>query len=201
ILIAEYSNPDTLGPLAFPHKLLVSFFHSVTPRTAGFNSIDVSRMMISTVLFSIFLTFIGGASGSTAGGVKVNTFGMLMGIVWSSLKGKKHPGVFGREFTIENISQGITLITIYLTVAIIAIFTLSITEGFGFLNLVFEVFSALGTVGLTTGITPNLSIAGEVIIIVVMFIGRLGPLTLALSLRQRWQPVEYRYPEDIVRIG
>lgn len=201
ILFAEYTNPATLGPLALPYKLLVSFFHSVVPRTAGFASIDVGRMVVSTVLFTMFLMFIGGASGSTAGGVKVNTFGLLMATVWSSIKGRKHPGVFGREFTIDNISQAITLIVMYLAVAIVAILILSVIEGFGTINLAFEVFSALGTVGLSTGITPGLSTAGEIILIIVMFVGRLGPLTFALALRQRWQPVEYRYPEDIVRIG
>jgi trk system potassium uptake protein TrkH len=201
ILLAEFSNMATLGAFSPPQKLLVSFFQSVTPRTAGFTAIDISKMMAPSLFFTMFLMFVGGASGSTAGGVKVNTFGILICSVLSSMIGKEYPGAFGREFTARNVYRALALAMLYLGLVAAVVLALSITEKFGFGSLLFETFSALGTVGLSTGITPNLSVAGRLIIIATMFVGRLGPLTFVSVLTARQQPVKYRYPEDIVRIG
>jgi len=146
--------------------------------------------------------FVGGASGSTAGGIKVNTFGVLIATIWSTIKGKEHAGAFGREFLSQQINRVLALVMLSLTLIAIVVFVLTITdEEFGFLRLLFETVSAFGTVGLSTGITPELSIAGKVIITGMMFIGRLGPLILVLTLAQRQQPSTYRYPQDEVRIG
>jgi trk system potassium uptake protein TrkH len=202
LLATEYSNGDTLGPLSVPGKVLNAFFHSVVPRTAGFNSIDVSHMADYSLFFTILLMFVGGAAGSTAGGIKVNTFGMLAATIWSVLRGKEHAGAFGKEFTSQHIYRALALVMLSLTLVAITVFVLKITdEKFGFLNLLFETTSAFGTVGLSTGITPDLSIPGRLIITGMMFIGRLGPLLLVLSLTQRQQPAIYRYPQDTVRIG
>jgi len=145
--------------------------------------------------------FIGGASGSTAGGIKVNTFGMLLATIWSAVRGKEHPGIFGREFTAQQIQRALTLVILSLGLLSMVVFLLTVTEEFRFLNLLFETVSAFGTVGLSTGITPGLSMAGRLIITVTMFAGRLGPLTLVLSLIQRQQPTQYRYPQEVIRIG
>jgi len=202
ILLTEYGNADTLGPLSFPYKLLNAFFHSVTPRTAGFSSINIGSMETYSQFFTILLMFVGGAAGSTAGGIKVNTFGMLVATIWSTIRGKEHAGAFGREFANQQIHRALALVMLALTLIFIVVFVLTITDkGFGFLKLLFETVSAFGTVGLSTGITPDLSVAGRLIITAVMFIGRLGPLILVLSLTQRQQPSEYRYPQDEVRIG
>jgi trk system potassium uptake protein TrkH len=201
ILLAEFSNMATLGAFSPPQKLLVSFFQSVTPRTAGFTAIDISKMIVPSLFFTMFLMFVGGASGSTAGGVKVNTFGILICSVLSSMRGKEYPGAFGREFTARNVYRALALVMLYLGLVTAMVLALSITEKFGFVSLLFETFSALGTVGLSTGITPNLSVAGRLIIIAAMFIGRLGPLTFGSVLTARQQPVKYRYPKDIIRIG
>jgi trk system potassium uptake protein TrkH len=201
ILLTEYGNAATLGPLSVPYKLLNAFFHSVTPRTAGFNSISTGGMAAYSQFFTILLMFVGGAAGSTAGGIKVNTFGMLVATIWSTLRGKEHAGAFGREFANQQIHRALALMMLSITLIAIAVFVLTVTEKFGFLNLLFETVSAFGTVGLSTGITPDLSVAGKLIITAVMFIGRLGPLILALSLTQRQQPSAYRYPQDEVRIG
>jgi len=131
--------------------------------------------------------FIGGASGSTAGGIKVNTFGMLMFTAISTLKGSERPHAFNREFVGEQLNRGITLILIYITIVSMVTIALSITETQNLIDLIFESFSAMGTVGLTTGVTPNLSIAGRIIIICTMFIGRLGPLSLASIMVERQQ--------------
>lgn len=201
ILLAEFSNPATLGMFSFPQRLFVSFFQSVTPRTAGFTAIDISKMIGPSLFFTMFLMFVGGASGSTAGGVKVNTFGVLISAALSSIGGKEHPGAFGREFTQRNVYRALALVMLYLGLVAAVVLVLSITEKFGFVNLLFETFSALGTVGLTTGITPEFSVAGRLIITAAMFVGRLGPLTFVSVLTERQQPIKYRYPKDIIRIG
>jgi trk/ktr system potassium uptake protein len=202
ILLTEYGNADTLGPLTFPYKILNAFFHSVTPRTAGFSSIDVGSMATYSQFFTILLMFVGGAAGSTAGGIKVNTFGLLVATIWSTIRGKEHAGVFGREFANQQIHRALSLVILSVTLIFVMVFALTITDkGFGFLKLLFETVSAFGTVGLSTGITPDLSVAGRLIITAVMFIGRLGPLILVLSLTQRQQPSMFRYPQDEVRIG
>ncbi|MDD5037736.1 MAG: TrkH family potassium uptake protein [Dehalococcoidales bacterium] len=201
ILFAEFSNPATLGVLSFPQKLLVSFFQSATPRTAGFTAIDMGKLIVPSLFYTMFLMFVGGAAGSTAGGVKVNTFGVLMSTVWSSVRGREHTEAFGREFTAVNVFRALALVVLYLGLVAIVVLALSITEKFEFVNLLFETFSALSTVGLTTGITPELSVAGRLIITATMFVGRLGHLTFVSFLTERQRPAKYRYPKDIVRIG
>jgi trk system potassium uptake protein TrkH len=201
ILITEYSNAATLGSLSVPYKLLNAFFQSVTPRTAGFSTINIGGMAAYSQFFTILLMFVGGAAGSTAGGIKVNTFGMLAATIWSTIRGNEHAGAFGREFANQQINRALALVLLSITLIAIAVLVLTVTDKFGFLNLLFETVSAFGNVGLSTGITPYLSVAGRFIITAVMFIGRLGPLVLALALTQRQKPSEYRYPEDEVRIG
>ncbi len=201
ILVAESANPATLGGLSLPQKLLVSFFQAVTPRTAGFSAIDIGRMITPSLFFVMFLMFVGGASGSTAGGVKVNTFGVLVSAGLSSIRGRERPRAFGREFITGSVYRAIALVMLYLGLVVTVVLALSITETTGFVNLLFETFSALGTVGLSTGITPELSFPGRLIITAAMFIGRLGPLTFASVITERQQPAKYRYPKEIVRIG
>jgi trk system potassium uptake protein TrkH len=201
ILLAEFSNAATLGALSPPQKLLVSFFQSVTPRTAGFSAIDISKMIGPSLFFTMFLMFVGGASGSTAGGVKVNTLGVLISAAFSSIRGNEHTAAFGRELMPRNVHRALALVMFYLGLVAVVVIALSIIEKFGFVNLLFETFSALGTVGLSTGITPELSVAGRLIITAAMFVGRLGPLTFVSVLTQRQQPVKYRYPKEIIRIG
>jgi trk system potassium uptake protein len=201
VFITEYNNPQTMANMPLPIKILNSFFQSVTARTAGFNSIDTSSLRIYALFFIMILMFIGGASGSTAGGIKVNTFGLVAITVWNTLKGKEHPEAYGREIPLEQIFRGITLLVLSLGLIGVVFFVLSITEPFHSLNILFETISAFGTVGLTTGITPGLSIVGKVIIILLMFIGRLGPLTLTSVLIRSRHVSNYRYPKDSIRIG
>jgi trk system potassium uptake protein TrkH len=204
LLAMEYSNPDTLGPMKPAGKVLSAFFQAVTPRTAGFNVVSIPMMTAYSLFFTIMLMFIGGASGSTAGGVKVNTFGVLLSTVWSSLRGKEHAEAFGRELRPQQIHRALAVAMLALGLVGIVALVLSITENdkpFQFIDVLFETVSAFGTVGLSTGITPALTLAGKLIIIATMFAGRLGPLTLALSLVQGQRTTEYRYPQDQVRIG
>jgi len=205
LLAMEYNNPNTLGPMKPAGKVLSAFFQSVTPRTAGFNVIFIGRMTAYSLFFTIMLMFVGGASGSTAGGVKVNTFGVLLATVWSSLRGREHAEAFGRELRPQQIHRALAVAMLALGLVGVVTLVLTITEthntDFQFIDILFETVSAFGTVGLSTGITPALTIAGKFIIIVTMFAGRLGPLTLALSLVQGQRASEYRYPQDQVRIG
>jgi trk system potassium uptake protein TrkH len=204
LLAMEYNNPETLGPMKPATKVLNAFFHSVTPRTAGFNVISVGGMTAYSLFFTIMLMFVGGASGSTAGGVKVNTFGVLLATVWSSLRGKEHAEAFGREMRPQLVHRALAVAMLALGLVGIVTLALSVTEHdnpFQFIDVLFETVSAFGTVGLSTGITPMLTLAGKFIIIATMFAGRLGPLTLALSLVQAQRTSKYRYPQDQVRIG
>jgi trk/ktr system potassium uptake protein len=201
LLAMEYNNASTLGPMPFPQKLMNAFFQSVTARTAGFNVISVGIMTAYSLFFTIMLMFIGGASGSTAGGIKVSTFGVLIATVWSSLRGREHAEAFGRELRPQQIHRALAVAMLALGLVGVVTLILTITEDQDFIKILFETVSAFGTVGLSTGITGALSLAGKFIIIVTMFAGRLGPLTLALSLVQGQRATEYRYPQDQVRIG
>jgi trk system potassium uptake protein len=209
LLAMEYHNPETLGPMSVPQKVLNAFFHSVTPRTAGFNVIWVGRMTAYSLFFTIMLMFVGGASGSTAGGVKVNTFGVLLATVWSSLRGREHAEAFGREMRPQLVHRALAVAMLSLGLVGVVTLVLTVTEAHTtvggepveFIDVLFETVSAFGTVGLSTGITASLTLAGKFIIIATMFAGRLGPLTLALSLVQAQRTTEYRYPQDQVRIG
>jgi trk system potassium uptake protein len=200
-LIAEYGNPDTLGALSVQHKILNAFFQSVTARTAGFNTIDTGALTMNALFFIMILMFIGGASGSTAGGIKVNTAGIIIATIWNTIRGRENPGAFGREFQVQQIFRALTLLVISLGLVVVVFLILSATEHFPSINILFETISAFGTVGLSTGITPELSFIGRMAIIVTMFIGRLGPLTLVLILARTQRTSTYRYPKESVRIG
>jgi trk system potassium uptake protein len=201
IFLAEAKDPDTLGFMSFPQAILNAFFQSVVARTAGFCTVNMAYVADYALFFTMILMFIGAASGSTGGGIKVNTFGSLIATMWSSLKGKEKAGAYGRQFNTLQVYRALTVIMVSLGLISIIVFILTITETFSFIQLLFETFSAFGTVGLTTGITPDLSIAGKTIIAITMFIGRLGPLTLVLSLIRRQKTTAYSYPEEHIRIG
>lgn len=158
-------------------------------------------MVDASLFFTMFLMFVGGASGSTAGGIKVNTFGLLVSAVVSSLRGREKAVAFGREFSDENTYRALTLAFVYLASVAVVVLALSATEKIGFVSLLFDTFSAFGTTGLSTGITPDLSVAGRLIITASMFAGRLGPLALVSAMTRAARPAAFRYPKDVVRIG
>ena len=201
ILLTEYSRSATMGNLPVHEKLLDAFFQSVTSRTAGFSTIDMSQAADYTLFFTILLMFVGGAVGSTAGGIKVNTFGIILHTIWSSIKGREHPEAFGRELIPQQIHRGLAVAMLSMGFITLIALVLTISEDFTFLKLLFETVSAFGTVGLSTGITPGLSEAGKSVIIFTMFVGRLGPLALILALIAHQQKRSYRYPQANIRIG
>lgn len=209
ILLIEWSNAGTLGGLAFPTKLMASFFQSVTARTAGFNTIDTGSLMPASLFVLGMLMFIGGSPGSTAGGIKTTTFVLMLVSVISVAKGRSDSEAFGRRIPAAEVYRALAITIMAALLVVFATLALTLTELGGvdaahsakFMAVQFEVLSAWGTVGLTTGITPDLSPLGRLIIITVMYIGRIGPLTAFAALALREKPIRRRLAEEHVAIG
>lgn len=201
--LLEHDNESTLGAQPWAGKILGAFFHAVTPRTAGFNTLDVGKFQEATLFLVIILMFIGASPSSTGGGIKTTTFGSLLFTVWSTIKGRKETELFERRLPTEVVYKALSVTFISLTLVMIITLILNVTEeDFSFLSILFEVTSAFGTVGLSTGITPQLSDPGRIFIILTMFSGRVGLLTIALALTQRLQKNgTLRYTEEKVIIG
>jgi trk system potassium uptake protein len=204
-LAAEWNWSLAGTPEAF--RPLAALFQSVAARTAGFATVDFAEVQSVTLFFWMALMLVGGASGSTAGGVKLATIGVVAVAVFSTLRGQEEPQLFGRRIPTSLVFRAMAVIAVMLAVHFAATALLAAVEslagsgGFAFLALMFEAMSALATVGLSTGITPDLSAASKLVLCATMFFGRLGPLTVAYALQTRQQRVRHRYPEAPVRIG
>lgn len=202
IFLFELNNKATFGSMNMQDKLLNSFFASVSPRTAGFYSVVTTDMTMASKFLTIILMIIGGSPGSTAGGLKTVTCGILFLTVLSVIRGREDTEVFGRRFTKEVVYKSFTIVFIALTLVIGVTMVLSYTEvGASFIDLLYEATSALGTVGLTLGLTPKLSSIGKVLIMIMMYLGRVGPLTVMLALTRKKKKSGYKYPEGKVLIG
>ena len=202
IFLLEYHNAKTLGTLSPVGKWLGAFFQSVTPRTAGANTLPIADLTYPTLFLTIFLMFVGAGSGSTASGIKVTTLTVLLATLWAQLNGKEHVTLFKRKIVMETIVKAFTITMCGLLLVFTATFILSVTEkGFEFIVYLFEATSAFGTVGLSMGLTPELSPIGRVCIIVMMFIGRLGPLTIAFALTKNRKDDAFHYPKGNIMIG
>ncbi|KIY20964.1 MULTISPECIES: TrkH family potassium uptake protein [Mesobacillus] len=202
ILFLEYNNPGTLGELPLKEKILGAYFHAVVPRTAGFNSLNTADMTLSSQFLTMLLMFIGGGSGGTAGGIKVTTFAVIILAVGTIIRGRDDVEVMGRRIPKELIFRAFS-ITIYSAfIVLLILFILTITEKGVPLNvLLFEVISAFGTVGMSLGLTPDLSPTGKVLISLMMFIGRVGPLTLAFALAKANKKQAVKHAEERIMIG
>lgn len=201
IFIFEFSNTKTLGSLDWGGKILSSFFQSITPRTAGANTLDYTALRQATVFFTIILMFIGASPGSTGGGIKTTTFTTLIGAVIAMIRGRDDIVLFRYRLGKDRIFKALTITLISLALVILVTMVLSTTEDQAFIKLLFEATSAFGTVGLSVGVTPELSYVGKIIIAFTMFVGRLGPLTLAYALGPRTEKELYRHPEGKITIG
>lgn len=201
IFLLEMNNPNTLQPLSLQGKLLGSYFQSVSTRTAGYNTVDMGQLHDATVFFMVILMFIGASPTSTGGGIKTTTFGVILAAVWALITGKPDAEVFKRRISQQLIYKAFSVILIAATLVIFVTMMMSITEKASFLQILFEVVSAFGTVGLTTGITPTLTEQGKIWIILTMFAGRVGPVTLALALALRTKKGMVQYPEGKIIIG
>lgn len=206
--ITEYNNLE-FSTGAFDKRIFNTIFMAVTPRTAGFYSTDYFSMTHAGLMMTMILMFIGGTSGSTAGGLKTTTFGVLLIKIHSTFKGRSQAEFKGRMIKEGTVTRAFILFFLFLSTIILSTMILSVTEvvpdvnGLGLEYIVFEVISAIGTVGLTMGLTPDLTFIGKVIILLLMFIGRVGVMTVFFSLivRANQREVTFRYPEETVIIG
>lgn len=202
IFILEMMNPVVFGELSWSEKWWAAYFQSATTRTAGFNSVDVAGMLTATQFLMIFLMFIGASSGSTGGGIKTNTFMVLIVAMYSSIRGRSQVHIFNRKIGMDIVLSALSVILISLGLVLGVSFLLTLTEsGLDFIDILFEATSAFGTVGMSLGITAELSPIGKQIIILTMFAGRLGPLTLAFALARNKRESKIGYPEEKVLIG
>ena len=201
IAFIEWSNPNTLGPLTPFQKIVDSVFASVMPRTAGFNALDVSQMQPTSWLVTSILMFIGGASASTAGGIKIGTFVVLLYIVYTEIRGDNAVNVGNRRLPRSMQRQALTIVSLYMVVVIGALLILRQTTEFTMDQLLFEVVSAVGTVGLSTGITAQLPEHAKFLLALLMLFGRLGPIIVATSLALRRTKRHFEYPKERPLIG
>lgn len=202
IFFLEYNNPATLKPMSLSGKVFGALYQAVTPRTAGSNTLNIPDLTQTTLFMIIFLMFIGASPGSTGGGIKTTTFAVLLGAFKSQIRGKEDVTYFGRRMDTSLIYKSLTLTVSALFLVIFVTMVLTVTEpGKDFLMLLFEATSAFATVGLSMGLTPELSPIGKALITITMFAGRVGPLTLAFAIARKRKMDHYRYPVGKVMIG
>ncbi|MVO98589.1 TrkH family potassium uptake protein [Paenibacillus lutrae] len=204
ILLLESWNPSTLGQLNGSERVLAAFFQGTTPRSSGFNTIDISSMLAASQFLLIILMFIGAASGGTGGGIKINTLVVLILATIQTFRGGGQIHAFKRKIVEETVMRALAVVMSSLVVVLCVSLLLTITEGMledHFLEVLFEATSAFSTTGLSMGLTSELSAPGKVIVIITMFAGRLGPLTLAFALAQKKRSSKIGYPEDHILIG
>ena len=206
IFFMERNN--VLAGSTFKDRIFASLFQSFTSRTAGFNTVNIGNLLTPTLLVIVFLMFIGASPGSTGGGIKTCTFGILFATVSAMLHNKSRVSAFKATIPKEVVRKALVVFFLAITWIFLSAVALSFTEqarlgnsGNYFMKILFEVTSAFGTVGLSTGITPHLSVFGKVLIIVTMFVGRIGPLTAALAIALQQEKVIYTYPEERVMVG
>lgn len=222
-LIYLFERNHALASLGAGEGWLATAFQAITPRTAGFNTLPIGELQPTTLFLLILLMIIGGSPGSTAGGIKTTSVGVLAAFVWARGRGREAVHLFRRTLPLRDVRKAATVASSAILILFVAVLALLLTEaawGIGtvgagavtdvprgrtghgfFLEIFFETTSALGTVGLSTGVTPSLSAAGRLIIILVMFLGRLGPLTIAMAMATTDAEPSYRYPEEQMMIG
>lgn len=202
MFLFENNNVNTIANMSFFDKIMNSFFASVTPRTAGFNSISTNGMTTAGQFLTIILMFIGGSPGSTAGGIKTTTIGILIVTIICVIQGKEDAEVFKKRFSKGLVYKAFTLIFIGVSLVIVVTMLLSYTEKeVSFIALFYETVSAFGTAGLTLGLTSKLSSVGKVLIMIMMYLGRVGPLTVVLSITRKKINLGIKYPEGKILIG
>lgn len=199
--IFEMNNPKTLGSMNFGEKILASLFQVVSPRTAGYNTIELSQMHDSTKFLTIILMFIGGAPASTAGGLKTTTFALIIISVYCLFKQKSEIEIFGRTVPFKNLNKALVSLVIGFTLVITGTMIILSYSDFDFLTVLYEVTSAYATVGLTLGITTKLNAICKITLIILMFMGRVGSLTVLYSFIKTDSKKKYKYPKEEINIG
>ncbi|MFC7586991.1 TrkH family potassium uptake protein [Nonomuraea antimicrobica] len=200
-LLTEWRNPKTLGALDDSGKLLAAFFTAVMPRSAGFNVLDISEMHPSSWLATDLLMFIGGGSAGTAGGIKVTTIGLLAFVVWAEMRGEGRVHVGHRSLSDTTQRQAVTITALGAALVGVATYVLLALTPHDLDRVMFEVVAAFGTAGLSTGITADVGTAGQLLLVLLMFVGRIGPLTLGSALALNRRTRHYELPEERVIVG
>ncbi len=201
-LATEYNNPNTFGPLGFGEKLMAAWFQSVTPRTAGFNTIDISKMTTAGLFITIALMFLGASPGSTGGGIKTTTVRVLYSCTKAVLQGKEEVYCYQRQIPLVLVLKAIGVAFGSLMVVIISTILIALSDPkLEFIQILFEAVSAFGTVGLSTGITASVSPFGKLMLIATMYVGRVGVLLLMGALLGDPKPSSVRYPEENLLVG
>lgn len=201
VLIYIFERNNLMADMGTGETVLTSLFASVTARTAGFNSVDVAQMSVSSKLLTIVLMFIGGSPGSTAGGIKTTTFAVMLIFVWANLRNSYGNNTYGRRLEEEEIRKASIVVTINLVLAVGAAIAICGIQSLAMDDVMFEVFSAIGTVGMSTGITRDLNALSRIIIILLMFCGRIGSMTFALSFTERKKVAPVQLPAEKIIIG
>ncbi|MGH3450682.1 MAG: TrkH family potassium uptake protein [Haloechinothrix sp.] len=201
LTVAEWGNSNTMGPLSVPSKLMAGFFAAVMTRSGGLNSLDVGAMDSASLLVQDVLMFIGGGSASTAGGIKVTTFALLAFVMLAEFRGHRTVHVMGRRLAADVQRQALTIALLSVALVMSATIVLLSLSQFSLDEVLFEAISAVATVGLSTGITPELPPVVHVLMSALMFVGRLGPITLATALALRDRPRRYELPEEQPIVG
>lgn len=199
--LLEFQNPATLGDQPLSSQLTKAWFAAITPRTAGFNTIEIDKLTDGSTLLTLLLMFIGGGSLSTASGIKLGTFVLVLLTAWSYIRQSENVVIFSRTVSERQIKKALSMVAVSSILLFVSAFILLVVEEHhDFVDVVFEVTSALSTVGLTRGITTELSTIGELVIMVMMFAGRLGPLTLAYVMTSPKNDA-LKYPSAHIQIG
>ena len=201
LLIYLFERKNLMADMGAGEKILTSLFASVTARTAGFNTIDVGGMSASSKLVTVVLMFIGGSPGSTAGGIKTTTFAVMLIFVWANLRNSHGSNIFGRRLEEEEIRKASIVVTINLLLAVAAAVILCGMQNLPMEDILLEVFSAIGTVGMSSGITRQLNVVSKIVIILLMYCGRIGSMTFALSFTERKKVAPVQLPAEKIIIG
>jgi trk system potassium uptake protein len=201
VLLLEYNNPATLGGLSGGAKVFTAIFTAATPRTAGFSVLNTAYLGYPTILILLALMFIGASPTSTGGGVKTTTFGVIFITLINMIRGREEPVVYNRQISISQVMKALSIVSASIALIFLSTFVMSLFEDLEFSALLFEAFSAFGTVGLSRGITPDLSSASKVALIITMFGGRIGPLTLLVALARQHKEEVLQYPKEQLLIG
>lgn len=195
VLLLESNNPSTFGMLSFKDKLVNAVFFSVVPRTAGFSTLNTGQLTQATLFLFILLMAVGASPGSTGGGIKTTTIAVVLSARWADIRGRNHPLMFRRKIDKDTVVRADTIFVLYVILISLATMVLTVSEHTLFEKALFEVVSAAATVGFTTGITPDLSSVGKLTLILTMYIGRIGPLTLAYAVAKGGRQL-YDYPKE-----
>ncbi|WP_181956632.1 TrkH family potassium uptake protein [Paenibacillus piri] len=201
IFVFEYTNMRTLGGEHWTTQILASLFQAITLRSAGINTVDIGSLREATQFLMIIMMFIGAAPGSTGGGIKLTTFAVLVGALFSMIRGKEQVVMFRHRLPEKDIYKAVTLTVISVFIVVGFTMLLSVIQRQDLLMILFEIASAFGTVGLSMGLTEDLTFSGKIIIIILMFVGRIGLLTLAFAVQPKQKKELFRYPEGKIIIG